>query len=326
MRTITTSECRCYQACPRKHDIQYNQLVRPSESSEALRFGTLVHKGLEAWWRAPSEPLAAAYEAMRSGGADPVSLIIAEELMALYDATWGAEPYEVLAVEAEFQTDLRNPETGAASRTFRLGGKIDAVVRDTNDGRVLIVEHKTSSDDISPGSDYWKRLQIDNQVSTYFVGARAIGYDVQACLYDVIGKPRMRPLKATPESDRRYKKDGSLYANQRAEDESLDDFRIRLREELQSNPGRWLQRGEVVRLESEEQDAAFDLWQVSSQIREADRTGRHPRNPSQCSAYGRTCEFFDVCTGTTSLDDPRFRRASDAHEELSATKEQYHAS
>jgi hypothetical protein len=40
---------------------------------------------------------------------------------------------------------------------------------------VLVVEHKTSSEDVTPGSFYWSRLRMDGQVSVYFDGARALG-------------------------------------------------------------------------------------------------------------------------------------------------------
>lgn len=316
-KLLTVSECRCYQACPRKHHFQYDQLYRPVESAESLRFGTLVHKGLEAWWSAVGVPLDAAFAAMHQGDTDDVSLVLAEELLRLYDMRWGNEPYETLAVEAEFTAELRNPDTGAASRTWRVGGKIDAICRDLRDDRVLIVEHKTSSEDIGPGSEYWRRLQLDNQVSTYFVGARSLGHDPAACLYDVIGKPRLKPLVATPLAERKYKKDGTLYAAQREHDETLDAFRARVREKLQEDPSHWLQRGEVNRLEGEEKDAAFDLWGIARQIREGELAERFPRNPSSCLSYGRTCPFFDVCTGVASLDDPlRFVRVESAHPEL----------
>jgi hypothetical protein len=69
---------------------------------------------------------------------------------------------------------LINPATGRASQTRQLGGKLDVLVRD-QDSRALIIEHKTSSEDLGPGSDYWRRLRMDPQISTYFVGARALG-------------------------------------------------------------------------------------------------------------------------------------------------------
>jgi hypothetical protein len=54
-------------------------------------------------------------------------------------------------------------------------------------------------------------------------------------------------------------------------------------------------------------------------MREAELAQRHPRNPDACVRYGRTCEFFGVCTGESSLqDDQQYRRSARVHTELSA--------
>jgi hypothetical protein len=154
-------------------------------------------------------------------------------------------------------------------------------------------------------------------------------------------------LKATPEEDRKYTQpktvkhreckgkgcggcDGGkivvepprLYSKQRENDETLDEYRARLRAHIADSPDRYYQRGEIVRLESEEREAAFDMWQLARLIREAQLAERHPRNPDSCAHWGRTCSYFDVCTGVAALGDPlRFRRADTAHEELTDTTE-----
>jgi hypothetical protein len=66
----------------------------------------------------------------------------------------------------------------------------------------LVVEHKTTSSDIGPGSAYWAKLTLDTQVSAY-LGAHE---GVEGMLYDVIRKPGIRPYKATPPADRKYTK------------------------------------------------------------------------------------------------------------------------
>lgn len=316
---LTNSRLKSARACQRLHDIEYVQCFRLAEEPEVFRFGSLVHLGLKAWWEwAPelaTSRLAAAHAAVQLA-AEPFELVRAEEMLRGYDARWVAEPYEVLAVEVEFQTPLRNPETGASSRTWRLAGKLDAVVRDLRDGRVLLVEHKTSSEDIAPGSEYWRRLRMDGQVSVYYLGAEALGWKVDGCLYDVLGKPGIRPLKATPEESRKYTKQGVLYANQRDKDETPGEFRARLVEDIASCPDGYYQRGEVVRLETEMADALHDVWQLGRQIREAELAKRSPRNPDACVRFGRTCPYFSVCTGEESLvDNPRFVRST-AHPEL----------
>lgn len=313
---LTASRLRAARACQRLHHIEYSLRYRPAVDADALRFGTLLHKALEAWWLASNNRLDAALVAIAANEADPFDRVRAEELMRGYDIRWGSEPYQTVLVEAQFEMDLVNPSTGRPSQTWKLGGKVDGVVID-GQGRKLLIEHKTASGDISPGSEYWRRLRMDLQVSVYFAGARALGHDVEACVYDVIGKPGQKPLKATLPESRKFKKDGTLYAGQRETDETPEEFRLRYREAIAENPNAYYQRGEVVRLDSEMADAMFDIWQTARQVREAELAGRAPRNPDACVRFGRTCPYFDVCSGEASLDDTARFRKSQKHPELS---------
>lgn len=273
--------------------------------------------------------------------ADPFELARAEELMRGYSARWFDEPLTVLAVEVEFDADLVNPETDAPSRTFRLGGKLDVIVRDAA-GRVLNVEHKTSSEDITQGSFYWKRLRLNGQVSTYMVGARSLGHEPAETLYDVLGKPGQRPsmvpvldadgVKIVHDAagQRVRTKDGKKWRETadaaqgyvlQVRAETVDEYRLRVRDALCKEPDRFFVRGTVVRLLNEEREAAFDAWQTAANIREGRRLGRHPRNPDSCMRYGSPCPMFEVCTGETSIEDPtKYRRVENVHEELSAGK------
>jgi hypothetical protein len=321
MRTVTQSEQRTFRRCPREHFLAYAQRYRPVTDAETLRFGTLWHRALEIYWRHPNKELRleVALQGLRvdglRSGSDPFQTATAEALLLGYDARWKDEHFEVLAVEIEFSAPLINPETGHASKTFILGGKLDALAR-AQDRLVYIVEHKTSSEDLGAGSTYWQRLRIDSQVSTYYAGARALGFEVAGCIYDVVAKPSLRPLKAT--QNPKYTKDGRLYANQREFDETPEEYEARLLAHITENPDRYYHRGTVVRLEAEEVEAAFDSWQTTRLIREAELAQRYPRNADACPRYGRMCSFFEVCTGAASLDDTsRFRRTETAHEELS---------
>ena len=187
--------------------------------------------------------------------------------------------------------------------------------------QTLIVEHKTTSEECGPGSVYWSVIAMDAQVSTYFCGARAIGHEVDGCLYDVLRKPAILPLTATPEADRKYtkptKKDpvSRLYANQRDTDETPEEYRDRCMSAIAENPDRYYQRGIVVRLESDRRDAAFDLWQTADQIRLAQNADRWPRNVESCRTYNRLCDFFPVCSGTATEADARYEVVA-AHVEL----------
>lgn len=235
---------------------------------------------------------------------DPFDLARAAAMLHGYHARWSDEAYEVLAVEAEFRAPLVNPETGAASRTWQRGGKIDVIVRELRTARILTVEHKHTTEDFSPGSAYWKRLRMDGQVSGYFEGADALGFHAEACLYDVLGKPKLRPYQP---------------GKTRTAAETPEEFFVRCMEAIAADPAAYFRRGEVVRLEAETAEALFDDWQTAQALREAQRLGRFPRNPDACMKWGRACDFFDVCTGEASIDDAtRFRRSEHVHPELEA--------
>jgi len=388
LRVLTNSELKTRRRCARLHHLRYNLGYKPIEGAAALRFGDLVHRGLEAWWTwhqgaakgefydfACDDALDTALGVVRAApDVEAFELVKVEELLRGYHYRWSMamSDIEVLAVEVEFRAPLKNPESNAASRTFEQGGKLDVLIHQRSTGRAIIVEHKTSSEEIGVGSTYWKRLRMDSQISTYFSGAEALGYSPSECLYDVIGKPTIRPSKATPMEAREYTKPkykqcpackkkgspsaphqvvlgedpngpqvtceadpedptkrrvctdpgGKLYANMSAEDETPDEYRARLRESIAHEPDRYYQRGSVVRLEEELRDHAYDLWAHARAIADDGRTGRAPKNPDGCVMYGRSCGFFDFCSGAASLDDiTRFQKLTHVHSELAAPGE-----
>lgn len=327
LRVLTNSELKAQRRCAYERHLSYELGYRSArEDAEALRFGTLIHKALEAWWTrfirgAVRSALEAALEVLSEAAladeSDPFEIARAVQMIRGYSLRWENEPYEALEVECEFRAPLVNPATGVASRTYLLGGKIDVIARNMDDGLEYVVEHKTSSDDISTGSDYWQVLRLDTQVSTYYAGARALGYDPAGVLYDVLGKPKLRPYKATPIEERKYRKDGALYAAQRERDETPAEYEVRVCDSIAESPDRYYARGMVVRLSREESDAAWDTWQQSRLMREGELAKRWPRNPDACRRFGRMCTYFGVCTGVESLEDPAiFRRVDNVHEEL----------
>lgn len=304
---LTVSAARMYRRCAREYFHRVEQgLVAATERATALRFGSLIHLGLEAWWGPDTrgdERLEAALTQVRAQpDVDPFDLARAEIMLRGYHGRWCAERLEPVAVEAEFNTELRNPLSGRSSLRWRLAGKLDAVAVDKH-GRHWIVEHKTTSEDVSLGSQYWARLKLDAQVSTYFAGARSLGYEPVGCIYDVLAKPRQRPFTATPVESRRYTRAGTLYKGQRDQDESLDEYRMRVEEAVNAKPHRYYARGDVVRLDFEELDAARDTWMLAKVIQQSKLSKRWPRNPDACSRYGRMCQFWGLCTKTAADGD-----------------------
>lgn len=344
MQIMTNSRQTAFRACRRLHHYRYELLRRPIVVARPLAVGSLVHVGLEAWWswflpeaaggKRAASPYDAAAEAMAARLAkrrpddaeiSPFNVAAAEAMLIGYDARWCvdvAENWEVIAVEAPFATALINPDTGRASQSYRLAGKMDAIVRRRADGHEGIVEHKTTASGIEPGSSYWPKLRMDAQVSTYYAGARSIGFDPRFVLYDVLSKPSQEPRKATPVADRKYRKtDGALYAKQRENDETPAEYRDRILADVREDPNGYYARAEVIRTESELLEHAWDVWQTTKSLHETRLSGRHSRNPDACWSYHRACDYWSVCTGSASIsDDYLFRTSKSAHEEL-ATEE-----
>lgn len=192
--------------------------------------------------------------------------------------------------------------------------------------KILVLEHKTTSEDISLGSIYWRKLVLDAQISNYMVGARALGFEPDGVYYDALRKPATDPYVATPLEKRQYTKPTAkdpvsrLYANQRDRDETPEEYRDRLLALIAEKPEHYYQRGIVVRLEEEERDAAFDVWQTAEQIRLSRRYERWPRNVDACSQYNRMCDYWEVCSGQASIDDPLRYEVTVAHPELEDAK------
>ena len=321
-----------------------------------------MHSGVETWekWWLKGQGPALASERLHAAGlamqqhqytVNPFDYHAALSLMAGYHARWEDHGARPLAVEKRFHLPLINPDTQHASRTWELGGVWDGLVR--WEGQLYVKETKTSSEDIRPGSDYWRRLRMDSQVSTYYAAARLAGHSPVGVLYDVIKKPTQRPYKVTPKEDRKFTQgkkckvckgaglvpgttDGCsagctacsttgfaepphLYANQREEAETPAEYGARVSKAVLDEPERWFQRGIVIRLAADELAHERDYWQLAKQMRE-DKA--HVRNPDSCVQWSRTCDYFDVCTNSASIDDDNlFRTRNKQHPELEEASE-----
>jgi hypothetical protein len=336
----TTSRDKCFRSCPREHAYRYDMGYSPVSDRSALLFGTLVHAGLEAWWSEPckTKRLASSISAFRKAvptDYDPYEAAKIEALLIGYDTRWADEDFTTIAVEREFRTSLVHPSTGERSPHFDRGGKIDAIAHDNKRRRVCGIEHKTSSLDIEPGSSYWQTLRVDGQSTNYFVGASSLELELDEFIYDMIGKPKLKPYKATPVARRKYtqekrnKKTGELieasrlYSNQREFDETVEDYFTRLAEDIATNPDDYYRRVSVVRLEREMVEAAAETYDVAEFSAEAKRAGFAPKNMSACHRYNTLCDFLPVCLGEASLKDERlYRRSDKKHAELSTEVQQ----
>ncbi|MFT5266650.1 MAG: hypothetical protein ACI88C_000071 [Acidimicrobiales bacterium] len=226
----TNSRSRAERLCNYWGHIKYNLGYRETKEAEPLWFGSLVHLGLETWWQTGGD-LKAAITSMGVTG-DPerkVMYVMARVMMTAYHHKWikDIDLFELVGVEVQFEVRLKNPETGGVSRTWDLGGKMDAVVRFKKSGVLWIIEHKTTSEEIGHDATiYGIRLLMDTQTSQYWLAAELkYGEKIGGVIFDVLRKPGIRP-SADLDSKKRKRRKIKLDIDVRHEtDEELETRR-----------------------------------------------------------------------------------------------------
>lgn len=312
---LTQSRMGCFRSCPRKHWMRYELGLRPAEESLPIRIGHQFHAGLEAQSRGEAFVCALEDEYQRA-------LVLA--MLEAHRDWWSGlgsvdsplRPAEILAVELPFEIPVVNPETGAPTPIWRQAGKMDKIVR-LADGRVALWEIKTTSRDFSPGADYWVALHLDQQPGSYVIAGRALGYPIETIVYEVTRRPLLRPLKATPQGERKFTKEGRLYAYQRDRDEAAADYQRRIIETMLAAPFQHFARLEVARLDQDLEECRQEIWQQQLAIREAQRSGAWYRNPGTCFSP-MPCDYLPICQSRdlTTSTPAGFVRHEDVHPEL----------
>lgn len=313
IQLLTYSRLSAHRKCPRFHELRYEIGIAPEQDSEALRIGTAFHAALEANDKGqnPEEAIA------KLGTLDPWETGMVAAMFTAHCERWGNDALEIVATELRFEMPLLNPATGAASKVWRLAGKIDRLYR-MPDGRLCLKDWKTTTDDISPDSDYWLRLALDQQMGIYLLGARELGYDVQTIVYDVTVRPLLRPYKKTPPDKIQLKKDGTPYANTRLEDESPWDFTARVAEAMRADPVRYFVRHEIAKLDSDLVEMQRDVWLQQETMRAMQRSGHWYKNPGACATPFR-CPYLPICGNKQVGPDcvpSGFQLLPDIHREL----------
>jgi len=316
----------CARTCLRQCYYRYELGLRRVSDAAALRIGAAVHLGLERWSRGTAAD-AAILESTRSYETCPpwaesddweVERETVANLLAGYFWRYQNDPLEYVEVEKAWSMPLVNPETGRASRTYELAGKRDGLVK-APDGRLFVLERKTTGDDIGPESDYWLRLRCDPQISLYILSARHDGHDVAGVVYDVVRKPSIRPRQVPVLDDgglkvvvseetgqRALNKDGSPRQSAGpglkllARTETAEEYGARLLADIEERPDFYFQRREVPRLENDLDEFRLECWQQARLLSDCRRWGRWFRNVGRntCSF----CEYASLCLQSITVE------------------------
>lgn len=358
---LTISRLSTLRNCPRKHFYSYELGLRRIRSAEALRFGGAFHVGLEAF-KTGSNQVSAITKAVAGYSQIPIwanpnewelERLQLENLLAGHFWRYSEDAVEYVEVEKTFYVPIFNYETESEDPDFEHAGKIDGIVR-LPDGRLAVLEYKTTSEDIGPDSSYWLRLRCDAQISAYVLGARALGFNVETVLYDVSRKPTINPAALTQEKTRDFINSHQYFGRDfsvcvtECEDpenegdrvygftvdgvsaeiewgkkgfairETPDMYAARLLSDIESRPDHYYARREIPRLEDELALFQTELYQQAEQLRESQKSNRWFRNVSR-STCGY-CEYADICLGSVNVNPQSppagFEIVTNAHPEL----------
>jgi RecB family exonuclease len=301
---LTYSALNTFRNCPRKYKNRYLDNLRPRERVEALSFGSVIHTAIELWYRSTDtdsrlhDVLASIDEAYENRNTDPHQMAqwhLATAMIRGYAHRYATEEFEVVEVEKEFVGEIRNPDTGRQSQTFRIAGKVDGIVR-CHDGLYLL-EHKTAS---NVDASYLDKLWTDTQIALYCYYLRELGYPIIGVIYNVLLKSRLKQGKGETQEEYEIRKAELAAKNKSGKStakrqlpETDDEFQARLVE--------WYSRPEAFHREfiylSEDRLAMLqdEVWEITQQYLDARRRGKWLLNTSNCFSYQRPCDYLAYC-------------------------------
>jgi hypothetical protein len=318
-RTVkyTTSMVKCFKQCRKKYELEYIEELKPLKTPKALELGTLYHKGLELLLADLSiANIAEELETYQRNTCldngvdyDPIPVGIAIEMIKAFYRESGYQKWQVKNIEHKFEVS-----TGYGKR---LVGKIDAIIY--LEDKVLLVEHKTTSCWASDGNEYLHNLLWDEQPTNYLYAIRELIKTgeinippVDGVFYCIVEKPTIRPLLATPIEKRKYKQDGSIYANQREEDESPEEYLNRVSAWYAEKPRVHLHF--VYRTPADIDSQIADLNLVFKDMAECEKNETYYRNPQACSILD--CPYRPKCLDNLPDTDCLFIHKKARNEEL----------
>jgi RecB family exonuclease len=301
---LTYSALNTFRNCPRKYKNRYLDNLRPRERAEALSFGSVIHTAIELWYRSSNtesrlrDVLAYIDDAFENRVVDSNQMVpwhLATAMIRGYAERYATEEFEIVEVEKEFVGEIRNPDTGRQSQTFRIAGKVDGIVR-CHDGLYLL-EHKTAS---TIDASYLDKLWTDTQIALYCYYLRELGYPIVGVIYNVLLKSRLKQGKG--ETQEEYEvRHAELAAKNKSGKSTAKRQMPETDEEFQARLTEWYSRPETFHREfiylSEDRLAMLqdEVWEITQQYLDARRRGKWLLNTSNCFSYQRPCEYLAYC-------------------------------
>ena len=236
----------------------------------------------------------------------------ADALLACYPGQWDSFNCRVLDAEVEVVVQL--PGTN-----WIYVGKIDLLC-EQND-QLIMIEHKTKTGEINNLYDpYWQRLAFDGQISAYYLAQYGMRHPIERTIYDVIRKISTRPKRIPKGKDGKLGTQseiaelGTYYGVELDEElqecppesELVDLYSHRIKHEVAQDSDKYFKQYSAIdRTRDQLADYTRQLIHICNDIDRAQLDGSWYQNTSNCFSYGSTCEYFSLCRGVSSPDNPQ---------------------
>lgn len=221
--------------------------------------------------------------------------------------------------------------------TTVLVGRMDEIIQ-LEDGRCFIRERKSTSSEIDGSSDYWNRIGMDTQISTYLYAApQVINLPISGLFYDVWHRPKIKPKKLTQAESKKFVETGE-YCGQKfnvilneGPDTQYDQkhaflvddectitepgakegtftlyetskmFGARLLEDITNRPEYYFQCREISRTDKQLQQFEKELNHLSKVINGIKQQNLWWCNENSCHNRYR-CDFVPICFNNIEID------------------------
>ena len=278
MEALTNSRIVQYKTCRKAFYYRNILHLKPRFETQDRSIGTAIHKGLETG--SIDDALAAFSDTFPSDQTEADTLetnkVVVRAMLEGYFARFGVgfDAEEYLS-ETQFEIDIINPATGAKSKSFRLAGKADGLVK--LNGRWWLVEYKTAG---QVGKSYIDKLNLDAQITTYvYALQRALNITIAGVIYRILRKPTIRQTKK----------------------ETLFQYFDRLIADYKERPEFYFFEERLYRSQDDLAEFEVELWDLTQDLLKCRRDGLWYKNTSRCSDWSG-CSYMPFCLQTPDAE------------------------
>ena len=278
MELLTYSTMSRFKNCRKKMYYRNILHLKPRIETTARDIGTAVHKGIETGNIEDALSIFADVFPNDQTESDALETnkVVVRAMLEGYFARFGvgfdAEEY---LPETQFEIDIINPKTGAKSRSFKLAGKADGLVK--RQGQWWLVEYKTAG---QIGKAYIDKLYLDAQITTYIYALqRYLGIRIAGVIYRILRKPSIKQTKK----------------------ETINQYLDRLTADYKERPEFYFFEEKLYRSQDDLAEFEVELWDLTQDLLKCCRDGLWYKNTSRCGDWS-ACSYMPLCLQTPDAE------------------------